>query len=38
MEYSASVNKLSQPLVKYLLDNAAALRIGVEQLLSLIHI
>ncbi len=32
MEYSASVNKLAQPLVKALLDNAAALRIGVEQL------
>ena len=32
MEYSASVNKLSQPLVKYLIDNAGALRIGVEQL------
>jgi len=32
MEYSASVNKLTQPLVKILLDNAAALRIGVEQL------
>ncbi len=32
MEYSASVNKLTQPLVKYLLDNAGALRIGVEQL------
>ena len=32
MEYSASVNKLAQPLVKTLLDNAAALRVGVEQL------
>jgi methenyltetrahydromethanopterin cyclohydrolase len=32
MEYSASVNKLSQPLVKYLIDNAGALRLGVEQL------
>ncbi len=32
MEYSASVNKLTQPLVKTLIDNAAALRIGVEQL------
>ncbi len=32
MEYSASVNKFAQPLVKTLLDNAAALRIGVEQL------
>ena len=32
MEYSASVNKLTQPLVKYLLDNASALRIGIEQL------
>jgi methenyltetrahydromethanopterin cyclohydrolase len=32
MEYSASVNKLSQPLVKYLIDSAGALRIGIEQL------
>jgi methenyltetrahydromethanopterin cyclohydrolase len=32
MEYSASVNKLTQPLVKYLIDNAGALRLGVEQL------
>lgn len=32
MEYSASVNKLSQPLVKYLIDNAGALRLGIEQL------
>lgn len=32
MEFSPSVNKLAQPLVKTLLDNAAALRIGVEQL------
>ncbi|MEQ1484138.1 methenyltetrahydromethanopterin cyclohydrolase [Methyloglobulus sp.] len=32
MEYSASVNKLTQPLVQYLIDNAGALRIGVEQL------
>ena len=32
MEYSASVNKLAQPLVNTLLENAAALRIGVEQL------
>jgi methenyltetrahydromethanopterin cyclohydrolase len=32
MEYTASVNKLTQPLVQYLLDNAAKLRIGVEVL------
>lgn len=32
MEYSVSVNKLTQPLVQYLIDNAGALRIGVEQL------
>ena len=32
MEYSASVNKLTQPLVRYLIDNAGALRLGVEQL------
>ncbi len=32
MEYAVSVNKLTQPLVKYLLDNATPLRIGVEQL------
>jgi methenyltetrahydromethanopterin cyclohydrolase len=32
MECNASVNKLTQPLVKYLLDNAAKLRLGVEVL------
>jgi methenyltetrahydromethanopterin cyclohydrolase len=32
MEYKPSVNKLTQPLVKYLIDNAVSLRIGVEQL------
>lgn len=32
MEYSASVNQLTQPLVKYLTDNANALRLGVSQL------
>ena len=32
MEYSASVNHKTQPLVKYLIDNADSLRIGVEQL------
>jgi methenyltetrahydromethanopterin cyclohydrolase len=32
MEYSASVNQLTQPLVKYLTDNANALRVGVSQL------
>jgi methenyltetrahydromethanopterin cyclohydrolase len=32
MDYSPSVNKLTQPLVKMLTDNAVALRIGVEQL------
>lgn len=32
MDYSPSVNKLTQPLVKTLTDNAVALRIGVEQL------
>ena len=30
MEYKASVNKLTQPLVKYLLDNADKLRVGIE--------
>ncbi|MGR9013547.1 MAG: methenyltetrahydromethanopterin cyclohydrolase [Gammaproteobacteria bacterium] len=32
MEYTASVNKLSQPLVQQLLDNADKLRLGVEKL------
>jgi methenyltetrahydromethanopterin cyclohydrolase len=32
MEYTASVNKLAQPLVDYLIANAGALRLGVEQL------
>jgi len=32
MEFSASVNKLTQPLVKQLIDNADKLRIGVSQL------
>lgn len=32
MEKNASVNKLTQPLVQHLLDNAAKLRIGVEVL------
>ncbi|WP_411728488.1 methenyltetrahydromethanopterin cyclohydrolase [Methyloglobulus sp.] len=32
MEYSASVNNKTQPLVKYLIDNAGTLRVGVEQL------
>jgi Methenyltetrahydromethanopterin cyclohydrolase len=32
MEYTASVNKLSQPLVQHLLDNADKLRLGVEKL------
>jgi methenyltetrahydromethanopterin cyclohydrolase len=32
MECNASVNKLTQPLVKYLLDNADKLRLGVEVL------
>ncbi|MGZ8136534.1 MAG: methenyltetrahydromethanopterin cyclohydrolase [Methylococcaceae bacterium] len=30
MEYKASVNKLTQPLVKQLLDNADKLRLGIE--------
>jgi methenyltetrahydromethanopterin cyclohydrolase len=30
MEYSASVNKLTQPLVKFLLDHADKLRLGIE--------
>ncbi len=32
MQYQASVNKLTQPLVQYLLDNADQLRLGVETL------
>jgi len=32
MEYKASVNKLTQPLVKYLVDNADKLRVSVETL------
>ncbi|WP_174626286.1 methenyltetrahydromethanopterin cyclohydrolase [Candidatus Methylobacter favarea] len=32
MEYKASINKLAQPLVKRLLDNADKLRLGVEKL------
>jgi methenyltetrahydromethanopterin cyclohydrolase len=32
MEYSASVNNKTQPLVDHLIDNASSLRIGVEQL------
>jgi len=32
MEYKASVNKLTQPLVKHLIDNADKLRLGVETL------
>ncbi|GAB4256366.1 MAG: methenyltetrahydromethanopterin cyclohydrolase [Methylomicrobium sp.] len=32
MESKASVNRLAQPLVKELIDNAAKLRIGVEKL------
>ena len=32
MEYNASVNKLTQPLVKHLIDNADKLRLGVEVL------
>lgn len=32
MEYTASVNKLSQPLVKELLDNAGKLRLDVQKL------
>ena len=30
MEYKASVNKLTQPLVKHLLDNADKLRLGIQ--------
>lgn len=32
MQYQASVNKLTQPLVNHLLENADALRLGVETL------
>ena len=32
MEYTASINKLTEPLVRYLLDNADKLRLGVEKL------
>jgi methenyltetrahydromethanopterin cyclohydrolase len=32
MEYQASVNKLTQPLVQYLLDNADKLRLAVQKL------
>jgi methenyltetrahydromethanopterin cyclohydrolase len=32
MQYQASVNKLTQPLVQYLLDHADKLRLGVEKL------
>jgi len=32
MEYKASINKLTQPLVKYLIDNADKLRLGVDVL------
>ena len=32
MQYSASVNKLTQPLVQELLDNADKLRLGVQKL------
>ena len=32
MEYKASVNKLTQPLVKHLIDNADKLRVGIEAL------
>jgi len=32
MQYQASVNKLTQPLVQYLLDNADPLRLGIEKL------
>ncbi len=30
MQYQASVNQLSQPLVQYLIDNAAKLRLGIQ--------
>jgi hypothetical protein len=32
MQYQASVNKFSQPLVQQLLDNADKLRLGIEKL------
>ncbi len=32
MEYTASVNKLTKPLVQHLLDNADKLRLGIEKL------
>jgi len=32
MQYSASVNKLTQPLVRHLIDNADKLRVGIEKL------
>jgi methenyltetrahydromethanopterin cyclohydrolase len=32
MQYQASVNKLTQPLVQHLLDNADKLRLGIEKL------
>lgn len=32
MQYTASVNKLTQPLVRHLIDNADKLRVGVEKL------
>lgn len=32
MQYTASVNKLTQPLVKHLIENADKLRVGVEKL------
>jgi len=32
MQHQASVNKLSQPLVQHLLDNAVNLRLGIEKL------
>ena len=32
MEYKASVNKLTQPLVKHLIDNADKLRVRIETL------
>lgn len=45
MEYTASVNKLSRPLVRELIENADKLRVDVQRhisgctlILSLIHI
>ena len=32
MEYKASVNKLTQPLVTYLIENADKLRVSVDAL------